>query len=627
MEKMRLASMDIAEEKREALKRIFPEVFTEERIDFDQLKRVLGEWVDSDVERFGLNWPGKAECMKIIQKPSIATLKPVRDESVNFDETENVFIEGENLEVLKLLQKAYFGKVKMIYIDPPYNTGKEFIYPDKYCEELKTYLAYTGQVDDNGRRFSTNTDTHGRFHSHWLNMMYPRLYLARNLLSEDGVIFISIDDHEVVNLRALCDLIFGEENFVIQLVWKSRQIVDSRNKTNASIDHEYVLVYAKNSEEAKVLGKEIDIDKYSNPDNDSRGPWMSNSILGLATASQRPNLHYPITDPNKGVKYFCPPDTGWRYSRETMEQKISDGRIVFPKSLTGRPREKKFLSEIKSEFTGLSSIIPQDVGYTLNGTREVRDLMNGRYFDFPKPTSLIKLLVKQGALREGDIIIDFFAGSATTAHAVMQLNAEDGGSRKYMCVQLPEPTAEKSEAYKSGYETIADIGKERIRRAARQIEDEQNGQLDLNGNGKLDLGFKAFKLDQSNFRVWDGTVEDEDALVEQLELHVDHIAEESSTESILYELLLKAGFPMTTKVEKRNMAGKEVFSIAGGEVLLCLEQKVTSELIDALASANPSQVICLDAAFQRNDQLKVNAALTFKSLAEAKGTEMVFRTV
>ena len=627
MEKMRLASMDIAEEKREALKRIFPEVFTEERIDFEQLKRVLGEWVDSDVERFGLNWPGKAECMKIIQKPSIATLKPVRDESVNFDETENVFIEGENLEVLKLLQKAYFGKVKMIYIDPPYNTGKEFIYPDKYCEELKTYLAYTGQVDDNGRKFSTNTDTDGRFHSHWLNMVYPRLYLARNLLSEDGVIFISIDDNEVVNLRALCDLIFGEENFVIQLVWKSRQIVDSRNKTNASTDHEYVLVYAKNSEEAKILGKEIDTDKYSNPDNDSRGPWMSNSILGLATASQRPNLHYPITDPNSGIEYSCPPDTGWRYSRETMEQKISDGRIVFPKSPTGRPREKKFLSEIKSEFTGLSSIVPEDVGYTLNGTREARDLMNGRYFDFPKPTSLIKLLVTQGALSEGDIIIDFFAGSATTAHAVMKLNAEDGGSRKYMCVQLPEPTAEKSEAYKAGYETIADIGKERIRRAAKLIEDEQNGQLDLNGNGKLDLGFKAFKLDQSNFRVWDGTVEDEDALIEQLELHVDHIAEESSTEDVLYELLLKAGFSLTTKVEKRNMAGKEVFSIADGEVLICLEQEVTTELIDALASANPSQVICLDAAFQRNDQLKVNAALTFKFQADAKGTEMVFKTV
>ena len=627
MEKMTLASMDIAEEKREALKRIFPEVFTEERIDFDQLKRVLGEWVDPDAERFGLNWPGKAECMKIIQKLSAATLKPVRNESVNFDETENVFIEGENLEVLKLLQKAYFGKIKMIYIDPPYNTGKEFIYPDKYCEELKTYLAYTGQVDEDGRKFSTNTDTDGRYHSRWLNMMYPRLYLAYSLLREDGVIFISIDDNEVVNLRTLCDLIFGEENFVIQLVWKSRQIVDSRNKTNASTDHEYVLVYAKNSEEAKILGKEIDTDKYSNPDNDLRGPWMSNSILGLATASQRPNLHYPISDPNRGIEYSCPRDTGWRYSRETMEQKISDDRIVFPKSPNGRPREKKFLSEIKSEFTGLSSVIPEDVGYTLNGTREVRDLIGGRYFDFPKPASLIKLLVKQGALREGDIIIDFFAGSATTAHAVMQLNAEDGGSRKYICVQLPEPTDKKSEAYKTGYETIADIGKERIRRAAKQIEDEQNGQLDLNGNGKLDLGFKAFKLDQSNFRVWDGTVDDADALIEQLELHVDHISTESSAEDILYEILLNAGFPLTTKVEKRNMAGKEVFSIADGKVLICLEQEVTSELIDALANANPSQVICLDAAFQRNDQLKVNAVLTFKSHAEVKETEMVFKTV
>ena len=277
MEKMTLASMDISEEKREALKRIFPEVFTEERIDFDQLKRVLGEWVDSDVERFGLNWPGKAECMKIIQKPSIATLKPVRDESVNFDETENVFIEGENLEVLKLLQKAYFGKVKMIYIDPPYNTGKEFIYPDKYCEELKTYLAYTGQVDDNGRRFSTNTDTDGRYHSRWLNMMYPRLYLAYNLLREDGVIFISIDDHEQANLRLLCDQIFGEESFVAQFVWKSRQNKDNRSISGVSTDHEYVLCYTKSLEGRVIRGDERKRDQYKNPDNDSRGPWSSAS--------------------------------------------------------------------------------------------------------------------------------------------------------------------------------------------------------------------------------------------------------------------------------------------------------------------------------------------------------------
>ena len=422
--------------------------------------------------------------MEIIQKPSVATLKPIRKESVNFYETENMFIEGENLEVLKLLRKEYVGKIKMIYIDPPYKTG---------------------QVDDNGRKFPMNPDTDSRDHSHWLNMMYPRLYLAHSLLREDGVIFIFIDDNEVANLRTLCDLIFGGKNFIIQLVLKSRQrqIVGSRNKTNASTDHEYVLVYAKNLEEAKILGqeKEIDADRYSNPDNDSRGPWMSNSVHGIATSSQRPNLHYPITDPNTDTEYPCPPDTGWRYSQETMEQKIADGRIVFPKSPTARPKEKQFLSEIQSEFIGLSSIISEDIGYTLNGTREVWDLMDGRYIDFSRPTSLVKFLVKQGSLREGDTIIDLFAGSATTAHAVMQLNAEYGGRRKYICVQLPELTKEKSEAYKAGYKTIADIGKERIRRAAKKIEDERNGQLDLNGNGKLDLGFKVFKLDRSNSRV------------------------------------------------------------------------------------------------------------------------------
>ncbi len=624
MEKMMLASMDITEEKREALKRIFPEVFTEERIDFDQLKRVLGEWVDSDVERFGLNWPGKAECMKIIQKPSIATLKPVRDESVNFDETENVFIEGENLEVLKLLQKAYFGKVKMIYIDPPYNTGKEFIYPDKYCEELKTYLAYTGQVDDNGRRFSTNTDTDGRYHSRWLNMMYPRLYLAYNLLREDGVIFISIDDHEQANLRLLCDQIFGEESFVAQFVWKSRQNKDNRSISGVSTDHEYVLCYTKSLEGRVIRGDERKRDQYKNPDNDARGPWSSGNMVGLLPEDQRPNCHYDLIDPQTGINYGKPP-LGWRYDKNTMQKLIEDKRILWPESPEGRPRRKVFLNELSNPYTGYSSIIGRDI-YTRHGTTDFENLLEIKSFDFPKPKNLLKELLSQ-SVKGNDIVLDFFAGSGTVSQAIMEFNQENVEKIRYICVQLPEPTKEKSEAYKMGYKTIADIARERIRRAARQIKDDQNGQLDLNGNGKLDLGFKAFKLDQSNFRVWDGTVEDEDALIKQLELHVDHIAEESSTESILYELLLKAGFSLTTKVEKRNMAGKEVFSIADGEVLLCLEQEVTSELIDALASANPSQVICLDAAFQRNDQLKVNAALTFKSLAEAKGTEMVFRTV
>ena len=347
-------------------------------------------------------------------------------------------------------------------------------------------------------------------------------------------------------------------------------------------------------------------------------------MVGLLPEDQRPNCHYDLIDPQTDINYGKPP-LGWRYDKNTMQKLIEDKRILWPESPEGRPRRKVFLNELSNPYTGYSSIIGRDI-YTRHGTTDFENLLEIKSFDFPKPKNLLKELLSQ-SVKGNDIVLDFFAGSGTIAQAVMEFNQENEKKIQYICVQLPEPTKEKSEAYKAGYETIADIGKERIRRAARQIEDEQNGQLDLNGNGKLDLGFKAFKLDQSNFRVWDGTVEDEDALVEQLELHVDHIAEESSTESILYELLLKAGFPLTTKIEKRNMAGKEVFSIADGEVLLCLEQEVTSELIDALASANPSQVICLDAAFQRNDQLKVNAALTFKSLAEAKGTEMVFKTV
>lgn len=658
-----LTSLDIAAEKRAQLKALLPEAFAGEALDLDQLRRALGDFVEAGKERYGLNWPGKAECMKVIQAPSIATLRPCREESVNFDTTENLFIEGDNLEVLKLLQKAYFGKVKMIYIDPPYNTGKEFIYPDKYSETLETYLAYTGQIDDEGRRFATDTDAGGRRHARWLSMMYPRLYLARNLLREDGVIFISIDDNEQANLKLLCDLVFGEENFVCPLIWKSRQIVDSRNQTNASIDHEYILVYAKNQTEFKLSGKAIDKSKYSNPDNDPRGAWMSNSILGLANKSQRPNLHYAIEDPKTGRKYECQPESGWRYSRDTMAEKIADGRIVFPSKIDGRPREKKFLSELTGEFTGFSSVLDCEIGYTLHGTKEVRELFNDKYFDFPKPSSLIKSLILQGTDNE-DIILDFFSGSATTAHAVMQLNAEDGGNRKFIMVQLPEKTDPDSEAHKAGFNTIADIGKERIRRAAKKIAEEQAqrvipakaGTHDLplmmdsrvrgndtgcSGNDTegerppLDLGFKVFKLAPSNFRIWDGEkalegdsdTQQTDTLLRMLEEHVDHINAASTPEDILYELLLKAGFSLTLPIEKRVMAGKDVYAIEDGAMLICLDKHLTDAVIDAMAATHPIQVICLDEGFQGNDQLKANAVQTFKSRALHQESEIVFRTV
>jgi adenine-specific DNA-methyltransferase len=631
-EKLDHRSMDITEEKKQQLKQLFPEVFREDTIDFDHLKRVLGEWVDPGKERFGLNWPGKAECMKTIQQPSVATLRPDREESVNFDETDHLFIEGDNLEVLKLLQKSYFDKVKMIYIDPPYNTGNEFIYPDDYKESLDTYLQYTGQKDAEGNWQTTNKETEGRFHSNWLNMMYPRLFLAKNLLREDGAIFISIDDGEVANLRKLCDEVYGEENFVANFIWKSRQIVDSRNKTKVSVDHEYILVYSKNFDKFSFLGKDIDTSKYSNQDNDPRGPWMSNSILGLASASQRPNLHYTLVNPDTGDEFECPPDSGWRYSEETMAKKIEEERILFPSKPDGRPREKKYIRELSSRYTGFSSILNEEAGYTLNGSREVRDLLGKKYFDFPKPTTLLEILIDQGLKEDKDgIVLDFFSGSSSTAHSVLNLNKADGGERKFLMVQLPEPTDEDSEASHAGFKNISDISKERIRRVIQQIKEEQNQdkQLELGDDGEQlkeqDLGFKVFKLTPSNFKVWEapGVDIDPEKLKEQLDAFADHLNAETEEESILYELVLKSGFSLTANIEKLELSGAAVYNIEDKKLMICLENQLTFELLDAIAEEEPKRFICLDNSFTGKDAdaLKTNAVQLFKS----KG--IIFKTV
>jgi adenine-specific DNA-methyltransferase len=626
IEKMDLKSVDIAEEKRSRLKELFPEVFTEGRkIDFERLKLTLGETVDAGKERYGMNWPGKADCFKIIQQPSIATLTPAREESVNFDETENLFIEGDNLEVLKLLQKSYFGKVKMICIDPPYNTGNDFIYPDNYSESLDTYLRYTGQIDNEGRKYSTNTEADGRFHSKWMSMMYPRLFLARNLLRDDGVIFVSIDDNEVHNLRLLMNEVFGEENFVGNFLWHRRQRADSRNQSNVSTDHEYVVAYSK-SENAIQKGVNIDIDKYENPDNDPRGNWASIDLSGLATAAQRPNLHYDIIDPKTGNVYPPNPTRGWSKSKENVQNMIEEGRILFPKNPSGRPREKKFLADLLTTITGFSTCLDSKVvGYTTNGTREVTNIFKGKYFDFPKPSTLIKSFVDQSTSKDKqDIILDFFAGSCTTAHAVFHQNSEDTGNRKFIMVQLPEPCIPESEAFKAGYKTIADIGKERIRRVIKKIQEEQEQKKDLFSADKPrpDLGFKVFKLEPSNFKLWnDQIVKEKDAIKNQLEMFVEHINPQSSQEDILYELLLKSGFPLTTKIEQLPLADKSVFSIDEGGMLICLEKDLTPEVIKAMAEKKPSRVVCLDEGFHGNDQLKTNAVQIMKA------REIIFRTI
>ena len=657
--KLPLTSADLTEDFLAQLRATSPQIFSEGKVDFAKLQAALGEHVADNPERYSLTWAGKREAFRNVQMQSVATLRPQVDASVNWDSTENLILEGDNLEVLKLLQKPYHNKVKMIYIDPPYNTGNEFIYPDNFREGLDEYLRYTGQRGEDGAATSTNKDTSGRYHSNWLNMMYPRLFLARNLLKEDGVIFVSIDDHEVHNLRLLMDEVFGEENFVATLIWKSRQIVDSRPQSGSSKDHEYLLCYSR-STDAQFRGTAIDLKKYTNPDNDNRGAWMSNSILGLANKEQRPNLHYAITDPDTGLNYECPSDTGWRYSKETMNQKISELRIVFPKKQDGRPREKKFLAELQKEFTGFSTILDATVGFTLHGTREVRDILGEAIFSFPKPASLIKTIIQQTAQND-DIILDFFAGSGTTAHAVLDLNQQDSGRRKFILVQLPEKTDNPQ------YPTIAHITRERVRRViakqnqippsppfskgenvaagelfADPLTSESNPPFAKGGRG--DLGFRAFKLDSSNFKIWrsDQAPLSAEQLAEQLLLYTDNVLAERSVQDRLYELILKSGWPLSVKVESIKVGQHPAYSIGGGAgtmpdgqshdgdgqpqgqaspLLICLEAHLTRETLRALFALQPQKLLCLDAAFDGNDALKTN------TLLEAETHGIIFKTV
>lgn len=604
------------------LKQQLPEIFTEGKIDWEKLKVTLGENINFSNERYVLNWAGKSDAFRVMQEPSYHTLIPVEEDSVDFYGTENIFIEGENLEVLKVLQKSYFGKVKMIYIDPPYNTGNDsFIYPDRFSETKEEYQKRVGDKDDEGYMtsegmFRRNSRENGQYHSNWLNMMMPRLYLAKNLLQEDGVIFISIDDNEVHNLRLLMNEIFGEENFVGELIWKSRQNKDNRNITGLSIDHEYVLCYSKYNDGRKLNGSERKTEQYTNPDNDSRGDWVSGNMVGLLGEDLRPNCHYDLINPETGINYGKP-KLGWRYDKKTMSRLIEETRIIWPDSKDGRPRRKVFLNELNSELPNFTSIIGEKT-YTRDGTKEIDELFNSKYFDFPKPTTLIGELIKQGTdCRGNDIILDFFAGSATTAHAVMQLN-RDGGNRKYICVQMSEPCDEKSDAYKAGYNTIADIAKERIRLAGNKIQSEiaeenrkNKEKLDFDKSIeeiKLDTGFKVFKLSVSNFKQWrQSRLNNSEELTNQLKLFIDPIAEDAIIEDMVYELLLKSGKDLNSRVENNN----GYYLIDGNELAFILE-KVNEQIITEVLSEYPKKVIALDRIFNGNDQLKTNTALQMK---------------
>lgn len=623
-------SPDLAAANLAALRALFPELVTEGldgvAVNLDVLKQLVGDHTVTDAEeKYGLNWHGKRRARQLALTPSTGTLRPCPEDSVDWDTTQNLMIEGDNLEVLKLLQKSYAGKVKLIYIDPPYNTGKDFVYPDNFQDNIKNYLQLTGQTGEGGKKLSSNTEASGRFHTDWLNMMYPRLKLARNLLRSDGVVLISIDDGELPGLRLVANEVFGEENFIACFIWKSRQNKDNRTLNGASIDHEYIVCYGNS-----IRGSDRDRSQYSNPDNDDRGDWTSANMVGIATADRRPNLHYDLIDPETKINYGCP-DMGWRYDRNTMRRLIDEKRILWPSSPDGRPRRKAFLSELDSDFTGFSTIAGEGV-FTRDGTADIDGLFNSRIFNFPKPVKLISSLVEQGA-GDGNIVLDFFAGSGTTAHAVMAKNAADGSALRYILVQLPEPLEPTNTEQKTAADfcdklgkprTIAELTKERLRRAGKKIRE-------VNPLFAGDLGFRVFKLASSNIRAWEP---DREKLAETLETSIEHLKTGRTEQDILFELLLKFGLDLCVPIETKQVAGgakqaHEIHSIGGGSLLVCLSPSIPQADVEPLAlginawhkalkPAGETTVVFRDSAFA-DDVAKTNLT----AILEQHGLETV----
>lgn len=615
-------SLNITEEKLNKLKEIIPEAFAENKIDWEKLKAALGEDIEFKNERYVLNWAGKSDAFRVLQSPTTATLVPDKDGSVNFDKTENIFIEGENLEVLKVLQKSYFGKIKMIYIDPPYNTGNDnFIYPDKFSETKEEYLSRIGDKDETGYLtreglFRKNSKDSGHYHSNWLSMIYPRLFLARNLLRDDGVIFVSIDDNEIHNLRLLMNEAFGEENFVAQFPWRKRT-AKSDVPFGVSQDYEWVLSFAKSSLFVSCIegkGRKY----YETPDLPNR-PWRIHEMTTQRTAAERPNSNFTIVNPKTGAKYPVNPNAVWRITTDSFKTFYKENKIVFPNDYGFLKISKPVLRYFKDEdeakntemfgFTPVSTNLPSHVGMTQDGTKDIGNLFDNKVFAFPKPVGLLQYLIKATtSIDKSAIVLDYFSGSCTTAQAVLDLNKEDSGNRKFIMVQLPEKCDEKSEAYKAGYKTIAEIGKERTRRVIKKIKTEEDGKLDLDGNsGKQDLGFKVFKLRESNFKIWRTKIENEEQLVEQLQQHLEPLDEHAKTEDVLYELLLKSGSSLTAKIGKK--AG--FYLVNDNEIALILE-KIDKKIIKKVIGIKPQKVITIDRLFNNNDQLKTNTALQMK---------------
>ena len=602
------------EERIKMLQSLMPEVFDEGRIDWEKLQAALGEDINFSNERYVLNWAGKSEAFRVMQQPSSATLVPCREESVDFDNTQNVFIEG----VLKVLQKSYFGKVKMIYIDPPYNTGNDsFIYPDRFSETKEEYLRRVGDKDEAGYMthegmFRRNSKENGQYHSNWLNMMMPRLYLAKSLLREDGVIFISIDDNEAHNLRLLMNEVFGEENFVAMMPWRKRT-AKSDVPFGVSQDYEWIVCFAKTEGFNACIEK--DTRKYYETDDFPNRPWRIHDMTTQRSAVERPNCYFTIVNPKNGETFPANPNRVWANNEETFKEYYSKNRIIFPGDYDFLNISKPVLRYWKEDDilkvgekfgkVAVSTKLPDSVGMSLDGTKEMTGLFETKVFSYPKPVGLLSYIVKI-VTEKDDIILDFFAGSGTTAHAVMQMNKEDGGHRKFICVQLPEPCDEKSEAYKAGYKTIAEIAKERIRRAGVKIREEV--EKDPDSCHMPDLGFKVFKLTESNFKQWrEIKGSDKDAWEQQLFDFIDPVADNAVIDNMVCELLLKNGKDLNSAVVLKN----RYYTVNGNELIFLLDS-ASQEIINDVLNEKPNKVIALDRLFEGNDQLKTNTALQMR---------------
>lgn len=616
MDKMKMHSPDLSQDNVAKIRALFPDCVTEAideqgtvrlAIDFDQLRQTLSDHiVEGPQERYRLDWPGKREALLTANAPIAKTLRPCREESVDFDATQNLFIEGDNLDALKLLQESYLGKVKLIYIDPPYNTGRDFIYDDDFSENYDDFMKKSNQSDSTGGRLVANSEGNGRFHSDWLSMMGARLRLSRRLLAEDGVLFVSIDDGEVSNLRKICDEIFGEEQFAAQIIWKKRNTPPNDRVIGAQ--HDYILVYVRTSIDALSLRprSEDQIARYKNPDGHPKGPWVAGDLTSNVKGGRySAALHYPIRNPRTNKEFFPPNNGNWRFNKEKVERLIEQNEIFFGKGDDSSPKLKRFLCDVKdgATWTTLWDFAP----FNTSGSLEMGEIFgNTVVFENPKPEGLIRHIVQAGSSRDG-VVLDFFGGSGTTAHAVMTQNAIDGGNRKFVLIQLPEETGPSSEAAKAGFGTIAEISKERIRRAGKKV---LAGACHADWN--RDVGFRVLKIDSSNMS--DVYYRPDEVNQDELFGQVDSVKPDRTGEDLLFQVLLDWGVELTLSINRETLHGKTVYSVDGNALIACFDTGVTDELVKEIAARAPLRAVFRDTSFAR-DADRINAEQLFRQLS------------